>query len=47
LGLVKIHYELQKKIASEADLVWRKPKGDFIYGKFTLKEMDFNCSEYK
>ena len=33
------------RIASRASLIYHKPEGDFCYGKFILKEADYNCKE--
>jgi hypothetical protein len=35
------------KIASFALTIFHKPDGDFCYGEFKLKEIEFNCHDFK
>jgi Family of unknown function (DUF6544) len=34
------------KIPSFALTIFHKPEGDFCYGEFKLKEIEFNCRKY-
>jgi hypothetical protein len=35
------------RIASYGETVWHMPGGDYVYGKFNLVEIEYNCREYK
>jgi hypothetical protein len=35
------------KIPSFAPTIFHKPEGDFCYGKFKLKEIEYNCRDFK
>ena len=35
------------KVATSAQLFYHRPEGDFCYGEFTLKEIEYNCRELK
>ena len=36
-----------RKVANQAELIWDTPTGKFIYGKFDLLEIEYNCREYR
>jgi hypothetical protein len=36
-----------RKVPSYGEAIWRKPEGEFCYGKFNLVEIDYNLKEYK
>jgi hypothetical protein len=33
------------RLASSALAIYQKPDGDFCYGEFVLKEIEYNCKE--
>lgn len=35
------------RIASEAEAIWLFPEGDYCYGRFTLKDIEYNCETFK
>jgi hypothetical protein len=36
-----------RKVATQADLIWHTPEGDYIYGKFELTSIEYNCTKFK
>ena len=34
-------------IASSASTIFHRPEGDFCYGEFNVKEIEYNCPEFK
>jgi hypothetical protein len=36
-----------RKVPSYAEAVWHTPQGEFSYARFTLDELDYNCTEFK
>lgn len=36
-----------RKVATEADLVWHMPEGDYTYGTFELTSIEYNCTKFK
>jgi hypothetical protein len=36
-----------RRIATQAELVWHTPQGKYVYGKFELAEIEYNCTESK
>jgi hypothetical protein len=36
-----------RKIASYGEAVWHTPEGEFVYGKFHLAGIDYNCREFR
>ena len=36
-----------RRVATQAELIWDTPGGKFVYGKFDLLEIEYNCREYK
>ena len=45
---IKEYIELDGlKIPSFALTIFHKPEGDFCYGEFKLKEIEYNCREFK
>ena len=35
------------KIASSGEAIWHMPEGEYSYAKFDVKEIEYNCSEFK
>jgi len=36
-----------RKVASYGEAVWHLPEGEFVYGKFHLAEIEYNCRELR
>jgi hypothetical protein len=36
-----------RKLASYAEALWHTPSGEFVYGKFTVREMEYNCTRFR
>ncbi|HEY6951193.1 MAG TPA: DUF6544 family protein [Bacteroidota bacterium] len=36
-----------RKIASYGETIWHTPEGEFVYGKFHLADIEYNCREFK
>jgi len=35
-----------RRIATRAELIWHTPQGEYMYGKFELAEIRYNCTTY-
>lgn len=45
---VKEHVEIDgKNIWKYGEAIWHYPNGEFVYGKFTLKSIEYNVTEFK
>ena len=36
-----------RKVPSYGEAIWHMPEGEFCYAKFDLKEIEYNCTEFK
>ena len=36
-----------RNIPSYGEVIWHTPEGDFIYGRFNLFEIEYNCKEFR
>jgi len=36
-----------RKVPTYGEAIWHMPEGDYLYAKFTLKEIEYNTIEYK
>jgi len=36
-----------RKVATKADLIWHMPNGKYVYGKFHLVDIEYNCTQFK
>jgi hypothetical protein len=36
-----------RRIAAAGDAVWHTPEGEYVYARFVVKEIEFNCSKFK
>lgn len=36
-----------RKLAVKGEAIWHKPMGDYVYGKFTLREVEYNVTDFK
>ena len=35
------------RIAAYGEAIWHTPRGEYVYAKFDLKELEYNCSEFR
>lgn len=36
-----------RNVATQAELIWHMPEGDYVYGRFNLETIEYNCREFR
>jgi hypothetical protein len=35
-----------RRLATQAELIWHTPEGEFVYGRFELADIEYNCTKF-